>query len=82
MANAVSSARDSVAPRAAAKACSTSAAKRPTALALEREGLHGAHAADRLGGEGGGVGEPVLRDARALPHAAAEGDDRAARSPG
>ena len=64
MAKAVRSARDSVALRAASKACSTSAAKRADRAPLQRIGLHRAHAADRLRGEGGGVGEAVLREAR------------------
>ena len=43
---------------------------------LGREGLHHARRADRLGGEGGGVGQPVLRQAGALAHGAAGGHQR------
>ncbi len=45
---------------------------------LHAEGLHGAHGADRLGGVGGGIGEPVLRRPRAPPHRPA-GDDEGQR---
>ena len=62
-------ARSVVDRRAAANASSAAAAKRAAVRLLHAEGLHGAHGADRLGGEGGGIGEPVLRKARAPPHA-------------
>ena len=43
---------------------------------LVGEGLQRAHRADQLGRIGGGVGERVLRGARAPPHRAAEADER------
>ena len=68
--------------RAASKARSTAAAKRDCASRLVGEGLQGADRADQLGRIGRGVGERVLRGARAPPHQPPERRPAAARSPG
>ena len=44
--------------------------------ALQRIGLHGAHAADRFGREGRSIGEAVLRETRLAAHPAAEEHER------
>ena len=62
--------------RAAVKARSTAARKRPRRQRLVGEGLQHAHRADQLGRIGGGVGERVLRRARAPADRAAEAVER------
>ena len=79
---AVSSARARVDCRAASKARSTAPPKRDCATRLAGEGLQRADRADQFGRVGRGIGERVLRGARAPAHRAARTRRAAARSPG
>mgnify|MGYP003694196947 CR=1 FL=1 len=76
MAIAVRMARARIESRAATKARSTAAPKRLLRQRLVGEGLQHAHRADQFGCIGGGVGERVLRRARAPAHRAAEAVER------
>ena len=79
---AVSTARAWVDCRAACERALDRGAEARLRQPLAGEGLQRAHRADQLGRVGGGVGERVLRGARAAPHQRGRRRPAAARSPG